>query len=78
MRSPASDVDCPGYPRRIEAEAEGEGDMDYRAIAETLCQIGFQGDAVIELAHERDFQPTRPLRESLRISRQFVRETMGY
>lgn len=60
------------------SEALGEGDMDYEAIAETLRQIGFQGDAVIELAHERDFQPTRPLRESLRMSRRFVREVLGY
>ena len=27
---------------------------------------------------ERNFKPTRPLRESLKISRQFVRETLGY
>jgi hypothetical protein len=31
---------------------------------------------VIELAHENDFEPTRPLRESLRISREFVRQTL--
>lgn len=60
------------------SEALGEGDMDYGAVAETLREIGFQGDAVIELAHERDFQPTRPLRESLRISRHFVRETLAW
>jgi hypothetical protein len=34
--------------------------------------------AVIELAHERDFPPTRPVRESLKISRAFVREVLGY
>ena len=33
---------------------------------------------VIELAHERDFQPTRPLRESLKMSREFVRKVLGY
>lgn len=60
------------------SEALGEGDMDWRAIAGILREIRFQGDAIIELAHERDFQPTRPLRESLKISRQFVRETLGY
>ncbi len=36
------------------------------------------GDAVIELAHEADFEPTRPIRDSLRISRQFVREALGW
>ncbi len=60
------------------SEAMGEGDMDYAAIAEALHGIGFAGDAVIELAHERNFKPTRPLRESLRISRQYVRRVCGY
>jgi sugar phosphate isomerase/epimerase len=60
------------------SEALGEGDMDYPAIAAALREIRFQGDAVIELAHERDFKPTRPLRESLKISRQFVQETLGF
>lgn len=59
------------------SEALGEGDMDYRAIGAVLREIHFQGDAVIELAHERDFKPTRPLRESLRMSREFVRKTLG-
>ncbi len=60
------------------SEAMGEGDMDYTAIGKALQEIGFSGDAVIELAHERGFKPTRPLRESLKISREFVRETLGY
>ena len=60
------------------SEAMGEGDMDYVAIGKALEKIRFAGHAVIELAHERDFKPTRPLRESLKISRQFVRETLGY
>lgn len=60
------------------SEALGEGSMDYKAIAQALHEIPFQGHAVIELAHERDFAPTRPLRESLRMSREFVRETLGY
>jgi sugar phosphate isomerase/epimerase len=60
------------------SEAMGEGDMDYVAIGKALRKIHFAGHAVIELAHERGFRPTRPLRESLKISRQFVRETLGY
>ncbi len=59
-------------------EAMGEGAMDYKAIGKALGDTGFQGDAVIELAHERDFELTRPLRESLKMSRQFVKETLGY
>lgn len=60
------------------SEALGEGDMDYAAIAKALQEINFSGYAVIELAHERDFRPTRPLRESLKISREFVRKMLGY
>lgn len=60
------------------SEAMGEGTMDYRAIGKALHDVGFHGDAVIELAHERDFKPTRPLRESLKISREFVRRVLGY
>jgi sugar phosphate isomerase/epimerase len=60
------------------SEALDEGDMDYKAIAAALKAIPFTGHAVIELAHERDFTPTRPLRESLRRSRAYVREVLGY
>jgi sugar phosphate isomerase/epimerase len=59
-------------------EAMGEGDTDFVAIGRALHEIDFAGDAVIELAHETDFKPTRPLRESFRMSREFVRRTLGY
>lgn len=59
-------------------EAMGEGVMDYAAIGRTLHEIGFSGDLAIELAHEPDFQLTRPLRESLKTSRDYVRRVMGY
>jgi sugar phosphate isomerase/epimerase len=60
------------------SEAMGEGDMDYAAIAKALADVHFAGYAVIELAHEGGFRPTRPLRESLKISREFVRKALGY
>jgi sugar phosphate isomerase/epimerase len=60
------------------SEAMGEGDMDYVAIGQALRAIGFSGDAVIELAHERNFKPTRPLRDSLKMSRAYVRKTLGF
>jgi sugar phosphate isomerase/epimerase len=59
-------------------EAMGEGNMDYVAIGKALHQIPFRGDAVIELAHENGFQLTRPLGESWKMSREYVRRTMGY
>jgi sugar phosphate isomerase/epimerase len=60
------------------SEAVGEGDMDYVAIGKALRAARFSGDAVIELAHEGDFKPTRPLRESLKMSRAYVKQTLGY
>ncbi|MEW6354758.1 MAG: sugar phosphate isomerase/epimerase [Planctomycetota bacterium] len=60
------------------SEAMGEGDMDYAAIGKALQAVGFYGDAAIELAHERNFELTRPLRESLKMSREYVRSTLGY
>lgn len=60
------------------SEALGEGDMDWDAIDAALREIHFHGDVVVELAHESDFQLTRPLRDSLKISRQFVRDKLGY
>jgi len=60
------------------SEAMGEGDSDFAAIRAALEEIAFRDDAVIELAHEGDFQRTRPIRESLEVSRDFVREALGY
>jgi len=60
------------------SEAMGEGDMDYAAMGRALREAGFAGDVAIELAHPKGFRPTRPLRESLRMSREYVRRTMGW
>jgi len=60
------------------SEAVGEGAMNYVAIGKALRAINFSGEAIIELAHERDFKPTRPLRESLKMSRAYVKQTLGY
>ncbi|MGB2862577.1 MAG: sugar phosphate isomerase/epimerase [Sedimentisphaerales bacterium] len=60
------------------SEAVGEGGMDYVAIGRALDAADFSGDAVIELAHESNFKPTRPLRDSLRMSRANVRKTLGF
>jgi sugar phosphate isomerase/epimerase len=59
-------------------EAMSEGSMDYAAIGGATREAGFHGDVAIELAHERGSEMTRPLRESLKISREFVHRTMGF
>lgn len=60
------------------SESLGEGAMDYSAVGKALHDIAYKGPAVIELAHEDHFQPTRPIRESLKMSRAFVRSALGY
>jgi len=59
-------------------ESLGEGDVDFKEIAAVLEEINFEGDAIIELAHEKDFVPTRPIRDSLKMSRDYMRKTMGF
>jgi len=60
------------------SEAMGEGSMDYAAIGKALRKINFAGDAMIELAFEDGFKLTRPLRETLRMSREYIRRTLGF
>jgi sugar phosphate isomerase/epimerase len=55
-----------------------EGVIDYAAIGRALHDVNFQGDLMIELAHETSFQPTRPLSESFKLSRDYVRRVMQY
>ena len=59
-------------------ESLGEGDVDFTEIGNTLESIDFAGDLVIELAHEGNFVPTRPIKESLKMSREYMRKIMGY
>ncbi|HWR51117.1 MAG TPA: sugar phosphate isomerase/epimerase [Bryobacteraceae bacterium] len=65
-------------PSGVWTEAMGEGVIDYPAIGRALRDIGYAGDVAIELAHPPGFKLTRPLRESWRISREYVRKTLGY
>jgi sugar phosphate isomerase/epimerase len=58
-------------------ESMGEGNVNFAEISQVIREINFQGDAIIELAHENGFVRTRPLKESLRMSREFMRKTMG-
>lgn len=59
-------------------ESLGEGDVDFKKIGNALEEIDFEGDLVIELAHEGDFSPTRPIKESLKMSREYLKKKTGY
>jgi sugar phosphate isomerase/epimerase len=58
-------------------ESLGEGSVNFKEIADVLKEINFEGDAIIELAHESGFIPTRPIKESLKMSREYMKKTMG-
>jgi sugar phosphate isomerase/epimerase len=60
------------------SEAMGEGAIDYAAVGRALHEAKFSGTLAIELAHPAGFTPTRPLRESFKMSREYVRRVMGY
>lgn len=59
------------------SEAVGEGIMDFGAIARQLKQLGFAGDITVELAFPWGYKPTRPIRESLKLSREVVKKQFG-
>jgi len=59
------------------SETFGPGDIDYLPIRDFLEEIGYEGWLLIELAIEAKTVLTRPLAESLKISRESVRELFG-
>lgn len=59
-------------------EVVGEGVTDFGAIAAALKEIDFRGRAAVELAFPGDFEPTRPLKEDWKISRDYVRKVFGW
>jgi sugar phosphate isomerase/epimerase len=59
-------------------EALGEGDADYRNLGKVLDKVGFKGEFVVELAIPGGKEPTRPLAELLKVSRDHLRETIGW
>ncbi|MCP5111818.1 MAG: TIM barrel protein [bacterium] len=58
-------------------EAFGDGDIDYRVLADYLRGIGFQGWLIVELFHEPETEVTRTLEENLRLSRRYAEEVFG-
>ncbi|MBI4876812.1 MAG: sugar phosphate isomerase/epimerase [Acidobacteria bacterium] len=62
---------------RVWTQSAGEGDYDYPALARFLKDHGFTGYLVVELAHRKETEITRPLGENLRLSREYVEKTFG-
>jgi inosose dehydratase len=59
-------------------EALGEGDADYGNLAKVLDEVGFNGEFVVELAIPPRKEPTRPVEELLKVSRDHLRDTIGW
>ncbi|MBC7722893.1 MAG: sugar phosphate isomerase/epimerase, partial [Pedobacter sp.] len=56
----------------------GQGVTDFPAIAKALKAQDFKGNCAVELAFEKDFKPTNPLKEDWKLSRQYVKKTFGW
>lgn len=50
----------------------GDGDIDYRPVAEHLKGIGYKGYLVVELAWDKATEPTRSLDENMKRSREYA------
>lgn len=57
-------------------EALGAGATNFKAIAEALRKVGFNGSAAVELAYDKP--PATPTRENWAISRRYVRTAFGW
>ena len=62
----------------LHSESIGEGDIDLKLIGKTIRKVKFSGDLIIELKYDEGFEPTRPIRDSLRMSREHIRNNLGY
>ncbi len=56
----------------IWSESFGDGDVDYRAVAEYLRSIQYDGLIGVELAYENGTNPSRELEEDLKLSREYA------
>jgi len=59
------------------SESFGPGDIDHKEIAAWIRQTGYAGPLIVELAYEAATPRTRPLRENLRLGREYIREVFG-
>lgn len=59
------------------SEDLGDGDLDMRRFKQILDDAGYKGPMSVELALEEGTPHTRPLGESMRISREYLRDVFG-
>ena len=66
------------YKNGTWSEYVGQGDTDFKPIADALNEKGFSGSAAIELAFPKDYNPEYELKESWKMSREFVQKTFNW
>ncbi len=62
---------------KVWSETFGEGDLDYRKVADLLKKHRFEGPLIVELAIEKGTPQTQPQVESQRQSREYLRKVFG-
>ena len=62
---------------KVWTEDFGDGDIDYRPVAEHLKSIGYRGYLVVELAWDKATEPTRTLDANLKRSREYAENIFG-
>jgi inosose dehydratase len=62
---------------KIWTEDFGDGDVDYRAVAAHLKASNFKGLIVVELAWDKETEPTRSLEANLKRSREYAEQVFG-
>lgn len=65
------------YDDGIWTEYLGQGATDFKSISEALKEVGFDGQAAIELAFPNDFNPKNALKEDWKMSREYVQNIFG-
>ena len=60
------------------SEALGDGDTDFELIGDTIREIKFKGDIVVELAIDRGTSPSKPIKELLKSSREYLSKVAGF
>ncbi|APQ18311.1 sugar phosphate isomerase/epimerase family protein [Maribacter hydrothermalis] len=60
------------------SEYVGQGDTNFKTIAQALKMKNFNGQAAIELAFSNDFNPKNDLKTDWQLSREFVEQTFNW
>ena len=58
-------------------EVPGEGTIDFKNVAAALKESAFSGSIAIELAFPNNFKPSRPIKDSWKVSREFIEKTFN-